>query len=248
LFFASSINFVFCDWIKQKLTGVKNVAVILLFFLATSIQAQKGPSFISIKSGLSIPYGSFYDGASTIEDAFALPGSVTAIEAAYFYSPNVGVGMLINFNTNPIDTKRMSESFDLTNKLYNAVEVEAEPYYTMAYMFGFYFNMPVKRTSISFTSNLMMGFLWARNPNYNFKYFYRFGELNVHQPAQNRSNFALYYCIGAKAQIMEKLGLSLSADYVGSQYYFNYDRAGGSGNIEKRFSYVGVYAGVYYVF
>lgn len=201
--------------------------------------AQYTPSFVGIRAGVSTPVENFRVGGSSITNAFAGTGGNIVAEAAYFYTPNVGVGGLFSLNISSVNEEKFGEAFLNQNSSITKVVVESEPYYTASFMVGFYFDVPVDGTIFSLTSKMMMGMLWARNPNLNFTYnFSNVASTIVHQSTENQSNFTFYYGAGIRTQISKKLGLNFDIDYVGSKFRFDYNSLYGSGNERRQFSYL----------
>ncbi len=219
----------------------------MLVLLVTSCFAQRYPSFVSVRTGISIPAKKFLGGASTLENGFAVMGSASVVEAAYFYNENVGLGGLFSFNINPLDKKRYGEQFVKNNERFSNVSIESEPYINTATMFGFYFDMPIKRTYVAFTAKILAGIIWARNPRTNFHFEYSdVASVDVYQYAENMSKFTFYNGVGVRVTLSKLLSAKLNLDYTGTRFNFNYSLDRKSGKTEKQISYMALTLGVAY--
>ncbi|MCF8228081.1 MAG: outer membrane beta-barrel protein [Bacteroidales bacterium] len=226
---------------------MKKALLFITILLSVSTFSQRYPTFVSIRTGVSLPAKDFVGGISTVENGFALPGSVSIVEAAYFYNRHVGVGGLFSFNINPVDKQRYGSQFVINNERFSSVYIDSEPYVNTASMFGFYFDLPITNTYISFTSKLMAGFIWARNPTINFDFEYSgVASGMAHQPSENQSRFALYYGVGWRIEMSKRLSLKLNMDYTGSRFKFHYINDRKSGSAEKQVSYMACTVGISY--
>ncbi|MDZ7740842.1 MAG: outer membrane beta-barrel protein [Bacteroidota bacterium] len=226
---------------------MKKTIGIVLVLLSMSCFAQRYPSFLSIRSGISLPAKKFLGGKSTLENGFALMGSASVVEAAYFYNKNVGLGALFSFNVNPVDKKRYADQFVKNNERFSNVSIESEPYLNTTTMFGFYFDLPLKRTYVAFTAKILAGFIWARNPRINFHFEYSdVAAMDVYQYAENMSKFTLYHGVGVRLMLNKLLSAKLNFDYTGTRFKFNYSIDRKSGKTEKQLSYMALTIGVAY--
>ncbi|MCD4774096.1 MAG: hypothetical protein K8R41_12015 [Bacteroidales bacterium] len=214
-----------------------------------TLTAQYFPSFIGVRSGVSVPYSDFGTGTSVSSNGYAKPGTNYIIEAAHFYSKYGGIGGLVGVNVFNIDIERLGEEYVLDNPFLSKVTIETQPYIVNIYLIGLYFNAPVNNTLISFTSKLMAGNLWVRNPDYIYHYEYsHVASYSIGQVNERQSQFVFYYGIGARVDITKNLGINFDFDYVGSKFEFDYRFMSQNYKIRKRISYISMSLGINYYF
>ncbi len=204
---------------------------------------------MGLRSGVSFPYSGFQNGTSPSSNGFAKPGNNFTLEAAHFFSKHAGIGALVGVNIFEIDIDRLAEEYVHDYHSLSKVEIETQPYIANTYLVGFFFNTPVNNTLISFTSKLMGGTLWVRNPDYIYNYEYsNVASFSIGQVNERQSQFVFYYGIGARVDITNDLGLNLDFDYVGSKYKFDYQYMNQNYKVHKRVSYISVTLGLNYYF
>lgn len=231
------------------LRDLKYTGLVFLLFFALQASGQKNPSFVGMRIGPSIPYADFGPGGTVKTHAFAGLGGSIKSEIAYFYSPNVGVGFLAGFNIHPVDTDEFEKQVSGDQMAVSNLEIESQWYYSSNYMIGYYFNNPITYTILSFTSNIMIGFMWMRTPATNFHYdISHLASITVHQPSANNANFAFFFSLGLKAKLTEQFDLNLSGDYLGSKYNLNFHSIEGVEEVEKHLSLINVNLGLSYRF
>lgn len=174
-------------------------------------------------------------------------GTNYSVEAVHFYSKFAGIGGFVGVNIFNIDTERLAEEYIHDFPYLSDVKIETQPYVANTYLVGFYFNAPVNNTYISFTSKILCGTLWVRNPDFVYEYEYsNVASYTVGQLNEKQTQFVLYYGIGARVDISNNFGINIDFDYVGSKFKFDYQFMNQNSKVHKRVSYISITLGINY--
>src|ERR1700757_1628982 len=108
----------------RQLKIIFSITAMVISFSA--LAQQKGPSFIGINGGISLPMGNWAKSADissttgyiSSPDGFAAAGPIVSLNGAYFFSKYFGVGGLVSYasyKTKDINTLSAGyqESFDV---------------------------------------------------------------------------------------------------------------------------------------
>ena len=201
--------------------------------------AQNFPSFVGIRSGISVPFANFQSGTYINSNGYAKIGNNFTLEAAHFISDNVGFGGLVGVNIFNMDIERLTSEYIEDYSSISDITIETQPYVVNTYLFGFFFKAQVNNSLFSFTSKFLFGNLWVRNPEYIYNYqFSHLASFSIYQPKEIQSKFVFYYGLGSRVDITENLGLNFDIDYVSSKFTFDYMFMDKKYKINKRVSYI----------
>lgn len=217
-----------------------------IFLLLTAMgtcfyaNAQKGPSFIGISGGISLPTGNWgksdFISSTTgyVSDpaGFAAKGPILGIEGAYFFSKHIGVGILFNYAT--YKTKDLAtlsagyrESFDV-----DQVTTTANSYKSWSFMPGLYFDFPIVH-KLSVTARAMAGITHTSTPLITVDV--EDGGIDdgtFEQKSASKTAFGFDAGIGLSYKVIKCLAINLRGDYFYSKPDFtieNTERANAAG-------------------
>lgn len=205
------------------------LTTLVLFFTASILQAQyyvyKGPSYVAINGGYSLPNSNFGKMKDNLNyGTFAKPGMNLGFEGAYFYSENIGFGMLVNLHHHTIDLDMLEKEYLDFYPEYSQAKADVKPFVTVAPMMGFFADLPVS-DQFSFTFKLLAGFYIARKPE---------GKVVLSAPESKTfdedfaiaTNFAIYTSAGIKYSPFYHWSLHLNAEFVSSNFNFEFENDG----------------------
>jgi opacity protein-like surface antigen len=238
--------------------------LVLLGSLCISLKglAQKGPSFIGITGGLSIPTGNWakanfvssVSGFAGDPSGYAKKGGLGGVEGAYFFSKHVGIGALANYATYKTNIKPLSDgyqdSFDV-----DQVTTTASGYKIWNFLPGFYFDLPVwKRLSV--TARALAGISHASTPAISVDVEDGGNDDGTfEQKEASKTAFAFDLGAGLSYRIGHCFAVNLKADYFNTKPDFtieNSQRLNSAGRLitsyDQPLSAVNVSLGVAYVF
>jgi hypothetical protein len=205
------------------------LAAVILFFSSNIMQAQyyvyKGPSYVAINGGYSLPNSNFGKMKDNLNyGTFVKPGMNLGVEGAYFYSENIGFGMLVNVHYHAIDLEQIEQEYLSFYTDYSQAKADVKPFVTIAPMMGFFADLPVS-DQFSITFKLLSGFYIARKPE---------GKVVLSGPVPNTydekfaiaTNFAIYNSAGIRYSPLYHWSLHLNAEFVSSTFNFEFENEG----------------------
>ncbi|HTS46148.1 MAG TPA: outer membrane beta-barrel protein [Puia sp.] len=190
----------------------------------SSVQ-HKGPSFIGITGGISLPTGNWaksnYVVSTTgyVDDpaGYASSGPIIGLEGAYFFSKNIGVGGIFSYATYKVkDLDMLSggyrESFDV-----DQVTTTATSYQSWSLMPGLYFDFPLTHR-LSATARALAGITNSSTPRISVDV--EDGGIDdgtFEQKSASKTAFGFEAGIGLNYRITKCFGIILHGDYFYSK-------------------------------
>jgi len=151
-------------------TNFKWLAVFLFTIWNIAAHAQNNGSgsetarsFLSVSGGIAFPGGNFASSDIDNEKAgFAKTGQYFALEGAWYFHKNIGIGGLFTTTSYALNTEALAnrylESFDC-----DSASAKAGPYRTVSFLIGPYFALPVSR--LTFELRILGGITNAVSPD-----------------------------------------------------------------------------------
>jgi hypothetical protein len=194
-------------------------------FLKAQYYIYNGPSYLAVNGGYSLPNSSFgkLEGSLTY-NTFAKPGLNFGFEGAYFYSENIGFGMLVNMHIHAIDLDKLQQEYLKNYPEYSQAKADVSPFITVAPMMGFFSDLPVSN-QFSFTFKLLTGFYIARKPAGKIVLTGNVPRTFDEQAAFS-TNFAFYSSAGIRYSPFFHWSLHLNVEFVSSNFHFEFEKDG----------------------
>ncbi|HEV3251030.1 MAG TPA: outer membrane beta-barrel protein [Puia sp.] len=208
------------------MSRLKIFALILASVYCASVSGQeKGPSFIGVAGGISMPLGNWGKSKliiSTTDYAndpagFAAIGPVGGVEGAWFLNKHIGIGGLFTYAS--YQTKDLAilslgyeRSFDV-----DSVNTTAGNYRIWNLMPGVYFNYGIQ-SKLSFTGRALVGITHVTTPRIAVAVFD--GGIYDGTPEQKEASKTSYiFDVGAglSYRVIKSVGINLKADYFYSK-------------------------------
>ena len=202
--------------------------------------AQKGPSFVGISGGISLPTGNWgksdFISSTTgyVSDpaGFAAKGPIGELDGAYFFSKHIAVGFLFSYATYKTkDLNTLSagyqDSFDV-----DQVTTTSDSYKSWSLMPGLYFDFPLA-PKLSVTARAMAGIAHTSTPLIMVDV--EDGGIDdgtFEQKSASKTAFGLDGGIGLSYKVIKCLAINLRGDYFYSKPDFtieNTQRANAAG-------------------
>ncbi|HET6255411.1 MAG TPA: outer membrane beta-barrel protein [Puia sp.] len=203
--------------------------------------AQKPANFIGVEGGISLPLGNFGNWSTataltsiqgTVNDpnGYAKAGGFFAVDGAWFFSKNFGIGGLFRYGTynfNHLDSlsQGYQESFDV-----DRTSTTVTNYKMWSLMPGIYFDLPLAR-KFSLTARGLVGIAHASTPQITVAI--EDGGVQdppVVQESASKTAFALDGGVGLRYSILRCLAVNLRADYFYTKPDFTFVNSGRNNN------------------
>jgi hypothetical protein len=160
---------------------MKNTSHFIRLFVATLslatcffyVSAQEKPSFVAIRSGVSLPFGEYHE-KSLDGGSFTLTGFNVSAEGAWFFNPKFGIGASVGVNMHPVDVQLLGYEIVQSRPDLEDLYTRSNPYLIITSMGGLYVQFPVKK-KLSFTGKALCGLLYGETPYQLYKPEYTMG-------------------------------------------------------------------------
>lgn len=192
--------------------------------------AQKGPSFIGVAGGLSIPTGNWakanfvssVSGFVSDPSGYAKNGGIGGVEGAYFFSRHFGIGGLVNYAAYKTNIKPLSDgyqdSFDV-----DQVTTTAGSYKLWNVMPGLYFDLPIMK-KLAFTARALAGISHATTPSVAVDVEDGGNDDGTfEQKEASKTAFAFDLGAGLSYRVVKCIAINLRADYFETKPDFTID-------------------------
>lgn len=216
---------------KSKFSSLSLIVFLIVFILNAS--GQEKPSFVAIRSGISIPFGKYYE--KTLEaGSFALPGINITTEGAWFINSKWGIGAAIGYNLNPVDVGNLGYEKVIADPFLEDVYIRSDPFTVITTMGGVYVQLPVK-PKLSFTAKGLIGVLYVKTPHqlYQPEYFL-VGPSYFEITSAKDMKFSWQAGFGLRYEITSCYALVFDTDLMYDHTSFNFSTANGSIRTENR--------------
>lgn len=237
--------------------------VIVSFCSLTGFAQEKGPSFIGVTGGVSIPTGNWGKSKLIISPAgyandpagFAAVGPVVGVEGAWFFSKHFGLGGLATYASYATKDPAVlsagyQRSFDV-----DSVHTTAGNYKVWNIMPGIYYHLPIAK-KLAFTARALAGITTVTTPMIDVSI--NDGGIHdgdIYQQKATKTSYAFDLGAGLSYKVMKCLAVNLRADYFYSKPDIAITNTGRANAVGRRvdqyneaFMGLNVSLGVAYVF
>ncbi len=146
---------------------ISTILISTLVLLVLSATAQDKPSFVGLRSGVSIPFGNFA-ATDLDEGSFAQAGFNATIDGAWFFKPKFGLGGAVGLNLLPVDVASLGRARVDKDPFLSSVVIRSEPWKIITAMIGPHFQLPIS-AKFSFSAKLLGGLLYGKTPYQLYK-------------------------------------------------------------------------------
>ena len=217
--------------------------LILLFIGITALWAQDKPSFVGIRSGISIPIGKYH--ATTLDGgSFTTVGFNVSAEGAWFFTPKFGIGASAGLNYHPVDVYRYGWAIVQEDPFLQDVWIRSDPYQIITAMAGLYTQLPIKG-KFWFTGKLLGGLLHGKTPYQLYKpeYFITGPEYYEKTSAKD-FKFSWQAGIGFRYDISPCFGLVFDSEIFYDKLTFGFQTGSGIRYDEHIISFINTTLGI----
>lgn len=225
-------------------TFVSRLALLLLIILSFSeINAQKGPSYFALRSGVSVPFGKF-SSYNLQESSFAMTGITFSADGAWFFMPYLGVGGEFGYNQQPIDVSVLGYEKMLADPFLEDVTIRSDGFQTLTTAAGIYGNWNFWK-SFSLTGKLLGGWMWGKTPYQLYKPQYYLVEPKWYEITSSKDNgFVVVPGIGLEYQVSPCIGLKAESELYYQNMQFGYTNFEGNYYIDRTVSFINITLGL----
>lgn len=215
----------------------------ILVMCLSGIKAQDKPSFVGIRSGVSIPYGK-YNATDLDGGSFTTAGFNVSAEGAWFFHPKFGIGASAGLNFHPVDVYRLGWEKVLKDPFLQDLYIRSDPYQIITAMAGFYTQLPIVK-KFSFTGKLLGGLLHGKTPYQLYKPEYFLTGPPYYEITSSKDyKFSWQAGIGFRYDISPCFGLVLDTDIFYDKLVFGFNTALGTRYDEHIISFINTTLGV----
>ena len=224
-----------------------NLRYLLILVILTagfySLQAQDKPSFVGIRSGVSIPFGKYH--ATTLDGgSFTQAGFNVSAEGAWFFKPKFGIGASVGLNLHPVDVYRLGWEKVQADPFLQDVYIRSNPYQIITAMAGFYTQLPIKG-KFWFTGKLLGGLLYGKTPYQLYKPEYFLTGPEYYEITSSKDyKFSWQAGIGFRYDISPCFGIVMDSDIFYDKLIFGLRTLGGTRYDEHIISFINTTLGV----
>ena len=214
----------------------------MFFGIAFVAHAQDKPSFIGMRSGVSIPFGKYAE--KNLDDGcFAQAGFNVTVEGAWFFKPKFGVGASVSLDLHPVDVASLAKARVDEDPFLNNVVVRSEPYLIITAMVGPYFQLPVS-SRFSVSAKLLGGLLYGKTPYQLYKPDYYLLPNNWAEITSAKDwKFSWQTGVGMRYNLSSCIDLIIDTDLYYDQFLFSFSTNQGVRTDKKTISFINATVG-----
>ena len=200
------------------------LAVMICFL---SGYGQEKPSFVAVRSGISVPFGKYHQ-KSLDGGSFTLLGFNVSAEGAWFFNPKFGVGASVGMNLHPVDVGVLGYELVQHNLEYTDIYTRSETYKMFTAMGGAYVQLPIK-SKFSFTGKALCGLLYGKTPyqiynvTWNTELPFIPPDRHIFKTSSTNWKFSWQAGFGLRYDITPCYGLVLDTELIYDQLSFGFD-------------------------
>jgi opacity protein-like surface antigen len=197
------------------------LSIAALCIATVSFAQQKGPSYIGIGGGASLPLGNWSKSPSIVStsgfvndpNGYANTGVFVTVDGAWFFSKHFGIGGMFSYGT-----YRLKNVDSLSQGYQNSFDVDTTKttptnYKMVNFLPGLYFNYPLQK-KLSITGRALIGFTYATTPQISVDVIDGgVDDGTFQQESASKTAFAFDIGAGLSYNIQKCLALNFKADY-----------------------------------
>lgn len=192
---------------------------LLSLFITTF--AGEGKSFISLRSGVSMPFGD-YSRKSIDNGCFTMKGVSLGAEGAWYFWKNLGVGIDVNYSIHPVDAVGLATEMVRVDPFLLDVYVRSDPYTMLTILGGFYYSYSLTQR-ITLQPKVVGGVIFGKTPFQLFEpTFFLLGPAYFKTTSSRDRSFAFKPGISINYHINNCIALGMHADYTMSNMAFGF--------------------------
>jgi hypothetical protein len=212
-------------------------------FSIFSSYAQQGPSYFSVRAGVSVPFGKF-SSYNLQESSFAMTGITFSADGAWFFLPYLGVGGEFGYNQQPIDVSVLGYEKMKDEPALEDLTIRSEGFQTLTTAAGLYANWNFWK-SFSLTGKLLGGWMWGKTPYQLYKPIYYLVDPGWYEITSAKDNgFIVVPGIGLQYDISPCIGVKAESELYYRNMQFGYSRFGEVYYIDRTVSFVNITLGL----
>ncbi len=231
---------------------MKQIIAILILILSVSktTVAQEyiyQHGLVTLQMGVALPAYDLGSLSGLTLTSYAKIGTNIKVEADYFYSFHAGVGFIVNYSVNPVNTDKLSQGYLKSSEAFKTVTAESESFRDFSGLVGMVFDIPVNK----YFSVMLKMFGGLRNvykPAALIKTTTEFSSVDYYETSTNETIFAIMASAGARVIVNDHINLHLSFSYIGSTVPFVYKRNSKEINQDAHVGALSVDVGISYSF
>ncbi len=219
----------------------------ILFMLMTFISlqgfAQHTNSFISLRSGVSMPLKP-YSSHNLETGSFTTLGINVSIDGAWFFTDHFGVGGQAGLNLHPVDVSALARAKVDADPFLSGLTIRSDPFRVINAALGIYTRWNVRK-NFSVNAKLLGGILWATTAYQLYKPTYFLTGPDYYEITSARDHkFILEPGIGLEYKITSCLALKAEAELLSRTMQFGFKTWKGIRYDRKRINFINTVVGI----
>jgi len=218
------------------------ILFLLMIFLSLQSFAQHTNSFISLRSGVSIPLKP-YNSHDLEKGSFTQPGLNVSIDGAWFFTTHFGVGGQVGLNLHPIDVSALARAKVDADPFLSDLTIRSDPFRVINAALGVYTQWNIIK-SFSVNAKLLGGILWANTAYQLYKpTYYAVGPDYFEITSSRDHRFFVEPGIGMEYKISSCFALKAEAELLSRTMQFGFNTLQGVRYDRRRVSFINTVIG-----
>ena len=195
---------------------------LLMVFLSLQSFAQRTNSFISLRSGISIPLKP-YNSHDLEKGSFTQPGINLSADGAWFFTKHYGIGGQVGLNLHPINVSALARAKVDADPFLSDLTIRSDPFRVINATLGIYTHWNIGK-NFSANAKLLGGILWANTAYQLYKPTYFMTGPGYYEITTARDHkFVLEPGIGIEYKISSCFALKADAELLGRTMRFGFN-------------------------
>ena len=218
------------------------VIFLLMIFLHLQSFAQHTNSFISLRSGVSIPLKP-YNSHDLEKGSFTQPGINLSADGAWFFTKHYGIGGQAGLNLHPVDVSALSRAKVDADPFLSSLTIRSDPFRIINAALGIYTHWNIGK-NFSVNAKLLGGILWANTAYQLYKPTYFLTGPDYYEITTARDHkFIIEPGIGLEYKISSCFALKADVELLSRTMQFGFNTWEGVRYDRKRISFINAVIG-----
>jgi len=216
---------------------------LLMIFLSLQSYAQHTNSFISLRSGVSIPLKP-YSSHNLGKGSFTTLGINVSVDGAWFFTDHFGVGGQVGLNLHPVDVSALARAKVNADPFLSNLTIRSDPFRVINAALGIYTRWNMGE-NFSVNAKLLGGILWANTAYQLYKPTYFLAGPDYYEITTARDHkFILEPGIGMEYKISSCFALKADVELLSRTMQFGFSTWKGIRYDRKRISFINTVIGI----
>ncbi len=215
---------------------------LLMVFLSLQSFAQHTNSFISLRSGVSIPLEP-YNSHDLEKGSFTQPGINLSADGAWFFTKHYGIGGQVGLNLHPVDVSALARAKVDADPFLSGLTIRSDPFRVINAALGIYTHWNIGK-NFSVNAKLLGGILWVNTAYQLYKPTYFLTGPDYYEITTARDHkFIIEPGIGLEYKISSCFALKADVELLSRTMQFGFNTWKGVRYDRKHISFINTVIG-----